>query len=263
MHQTFATRPARGVEQRAGNGTRTRDPNLGKVVLYQLSYSRENPVTGNTPETGSVPQPKKRPGNGGEGNRTPDLLNAIQALSQLSYAPGNTAPTRRHHNFQELASLAGGMSSVKAPQNEIVARFPATGQYLAAVLRIRVPDAISSGALPVPMTVSGWRTERARAFATACSSLSRPAFDRHRPLVSTPARICRNVGAVGRVSTRSAFPWFCREKPDRFTQQQLQHRAGQKNASPLSDIIRDRSAPAPLTPIDRFFTCSLLEAFAR
>ena len=24
----------------AGNGTRTRDPDLGKVVLYQLSYSR-------------------------------------------------------------------------------------------------------------------------------------------------------------------------------------------------------------------------------
>ncbi len=30
------------VERRtgAGNETRTRDPNLGKVVLYQLSYSR-------------------------------------------------------------------------------------------------------------------------------------------------------------------------------------------------------------------------------
>ena len=28
---------------RAGNGTRTRDPNLGKVVLYQLSYSRVTP----------------------------------------------------------------------------------------------------------------------------------------------------------------------------------------------------------------------------
>ena len=26
----------------AGNGTRTRDPNLGKVVLYQLSYSRNH-----------------------------------------------------------------------------------------------------------------------------------------------------------------------------------------------------------------------------
>ncbi len=26
----------------AGNETRTRDPNLGKVVLYQLSYSRVN-----------------------------------------------------------------------------------------------------------------------------------------------------------------------------------------------------------------------------
>ena len=32
----------------------------------------------------------RSPASGGEGNRTPDLLNAIQALSQLSYAP------RRH-----------------------------------------------------------------------------------------------------------------------------------------------------------------------
>ncbi len=28
--------------------------------------------------------------NGAEGNRTPDLLNAIQALSQLSYGPNRT-----------------------------------------------------------------------------------------------------------------------------------------------------------------------------
>ena len=28
--------------KRAENGTRTRDPNLGKVVLYQLSYFRKN-----------------------------------------------------------------------------------------------------------------------------------------------------------------------------------------------------------------------------
>ena len=28
--------------QRAGKGTRTLDPDLGKVVLYQLSYSRED-----------------------------------------------------------------------------------------------------------------------------------------------------------------------------------------------------------------------------
>jgi hypothetical protein len=28
------------ANDQAGNGTRTRDPNLGKVVLYQLSYSR-------------------------------------------------------------------------------------------------------------------------------------------------------------------------------------------------------------------------------
>jgi hypothetical protein len=35
-HGRYAT----GMPNEAGNGTRTRDPNLGKVVLYQLSYSR-------------------------------------------------------------------------------------------------------------------------------------------------------------------------------------------------------------------------------
>ena len=33
----------------AGNETRTRDPNLGKVVLYQLSYSRETAFERLTP----------------------------------------------------------------------------------------------------------------------------------------------------------------------------------------------------------------------
>ena len=32
----------RVVFKRAGKGTRTLDPDLGKVVLYQLSYSRED-----------------------------------------------------------------------------------------------------------------------------------------------------------------------------------------------------------------------------
>ena len=32
----------RNGEIGAGNETRTRDPNLGKVVLYQLSYSRSD-----------------------------------------------------------------------------------------------------------------------------------------------------------------------------------------------------------------------------
>ena len=37
---------------RAGDGTRTRDPNLGKVMLYQLSYSRNiEPETGIEPAT--------------------------------------------------------------------------------------------------------------------------------------------------------------------------------------------------------------------
>jgi hypothetical protein len=44
------------------------------------------------------------PGSGGEGDRTPDLVNAIHALSQLSYAPvaGPGVGFR-----QELLSLTG------------------------------------------------------------------------------------------------------------------------------------------------------------
>ena len=46
---------------RAGNGTRTRDPNLGKVVLYQLSYSREDPVTGGPDDGAETPPPAVGP----------------------------------------------------------------------------------------------------------------------------------------------------------------------------------------------------------
>ena len=96
------------LQTRAGNGTRTRDPNLGKVVLYQLSYSRvwRTPIlaSGGRRRNGRSALPRSRsanfrsaapvpdaavnrPGSGGEGDRTPDLVNAIHALSQLSYAP--------------------------------------------------------------------------------------------------------------------------------------------------------------------------------
>ncbi|BAS38414.1 hypothetical protein KOJKO3_c0400 [Klebsiella oxytoca] len=56
----------------AGNETRTRDPDLGKVVLYQLSYSRLGVVLSNF----------------GAGNETrtrdPDLGKVV--LYQLSYS---------------------------------------------------------------------------------------------------------------------------------------------------------------------------------
>ena len=88
------------TKRKAGNGTRTRDPNLGKVVLYQLSYSRGENRTCMLPlEPGpsslccNPRRPNHRTDSGGEGNRTPDLLNAIQALSQLSYAPVLAAST--------------------------------------------------------------------------------------------------------------------------------------------------------------------------
>ncbi len=57
----------------AGNETRTRDPDLGKVVLYQLSYSR------------SVPSALSNFGAGNETRtRDPDLGKVV--LYQLSYS---------------------------------------------------------------------------------------------------------------------------------------------------------------------------------
>ena len=40
--RTGSSRSPFTTARKAGDGTRTRDPNLGKVVLYQLSYSRKN-----------------------------------------------------------------------------------------------------------------------------------------------------------------------------------------------------------------------------
>src|SRR6266852_2505446 len=102
---SYQTAPPRvGVLARAGNGTRTRDPNLGKVVLYQLSYSR---VAENLTVPGLIYYPPPR--SGGEGDRTPDLVNAIHALSQLSYAPINIgSPHARATAARQASPRPGG-----------------------------------------------------------------------------------------------------------------------------------------------------------
>ena len=115
--------PPLNFARRAGNGTRTRDPNLGKVVLYQLSYSRT--IRSSLQRRRTAPSLRDAHANerkniclrwrpsGGEGNRTPDLLNAIQALSQLSYAPGTPLKTQNLRSHQEPRRIAEGISSVK------------------------------------------------------------------------------------------------------------------------------------------------------
>jgi hypothetical protein len=50
-----ATRCGASGNPGAGNGTRTRDPELGKLVLYQLSYSRLAPETSKTSSAGASP----------------------------------------------------------------------------------------------------------------------------------------------------------------------------------------------------------------
>jgi hypothetical protein len=86
-------------------------------VLYQLSYSREQTAVLVIATS-----------HGGEGNRTPDLLNAIQALSQLSYTPG-TVPTGSVAARQEPRRISKGSIEVKkfamaiSPTASILQRF--------------------------------------------------------------------------------------------------------------------------------------------
>ena len=123
---SYQTAPPRvGVLARAGNGTRTRDPNLGKVVLYQLSYSR---VAENLTASGLIYYPPPR--SGGEGDRTPDLVNAIHALSQLSYAPVILGPrcyglrkTRSGGNTASYRDVVA-VSSVFTPSRELFDLYP-------------------------------------------------------------------------------------------------------------------------------------------
>ena len=57
-------------------------------------------------------------GDGGEGDRTPDLVNAIHALSQLSYAPSIFPPPKR-------AIAARGEHGILSARSGGVKRFPA------------------------------------------------------------------------------------------------------------------------------------------
>ena len=146
--------------KRAGNGTRTRDPNLGKVVLYQLSYSRVlnseathswQPGAGCSPNDrrGRIPsydaalrrgvQRTSVPRHGGEGNRTPDLLNAIQALSQLSYAPSSVVASRArirnsHSTFERRRTGTTKYSRVYTESQRIGTGENFVGRYFAAPL---------------------------------------------------------------------------------------------------------------------------------
>ncbi len=54
----------------------------------------------------SLAVPDRR-GSGAEGSRTPDLLNAIQALSQLSYSPGAAGVAAGRTSRPELSNRAG------------------------------------------------------------------------------------------------------------------------------------------------------------
>ena len=90
-------------------------------MLYQLSYSRECCTPHRARGHRAVPPHA----HGAEGNRTPDLLNAIQALSQLSYSP--FVPSRPG----ERETVIGGTPRVNnlglanRPEASILQRSPA------------------------------------------------------------------------------------------------------------------------------------------
>ncbi len=80
------------VPDQAGDGTRTRDPQLGKLMLYQLSYSR--PFAHRR-------QRVVRDQSGCTGTRNLPLPRAIcAALTGGSPPPGSTRPRSRHSSSQ-------------------------------------------------------------------------------------------------------------------------------------------------------------------
>src|SRR5438034_10736563 len=63
---------------------------------------------------------------GGEGDRTPDLVNAIHALSQLSYAPRILGPAKRvPAGTRHLTGTLWGCQAILRPGTN----FPACGRY--------------------------------------------------------------------------------------------------------------------------------------
>ncbi len=57
--------------------------------------------------------------NGGEGDRTPDLVNAIHALSQLSYAPITFSPVRAVGPAQRAVNLSRVTNHVKENRSSV------------------------------------------------------------------------------------------------------------------------------------------------
>ena len=85
-------------------------------MLYQLSYSREAVrILAPDPPRRNDPKPdhaRLKGASGGEGDRTPDLVNAIHALSQLSYAPAYIVPpsNRRRGKHGNVSDACRGVN---------------------------------------------------------------------------------------------------------------------------------------------------------
>ena len=66
---------------------------------------------------------------GGEGDRTPDLLNAIQALSQLSYAPGTSFPSDQRHKSRVSPGTRQPIHAYWECQPNALAKRPISGIF--------------------------------------------------------------------------------------------------------------------------------------
>ena len=94
---------------------------LSGMRSNQLSY---------TPDRVGLPEPKQRRAafrhakiGGGRRDRTDDLLNANQALSQLSYAPGKFVPLPDRHFEPEMVRLESNNKPKAIPPSAASGRF--------------------------------------------------------------------------------------------------------------------------------------------
>ena len=104
--------PASPARPPPSGATLTRAPDRGKRAA-RVRQSR--PFQRDPPASGAMSNLRRiRPSSGAEGIRTPDLLNAIQALSQLSYSPSPTCPACKAAIFRPTTSACSEVSSCEA-----------------------------------------------------------------------------------------------------------------------------------------------------
>ncbi len=137
------------AEYRANEVTTVRCAERSGMLEEGLEPSRGHPHRVLNPARLPIPPPEPCSSHhdGAEGNRTPDLLNAIQALSQLSYGPltgpAKPGPARAPDSDLSINDTAG-LTGLEPATSGVTDRHSNQLSYSPQTLQVRRPDGESN-----------------------------------------------------------------------------------------------------------------------